>query len=499
MALRDMGTLVTINQQTLGTYTFKAGKLRIYGTGGHSFYEDDGSGGYNSPAGDHGTLSFASGAYTYSGPDGRTWHFNGSGYLTKEVSADSYETVSYSYDGSNNLNKVETADGGVATITYSSGLASTIQSTAGTVTLTYSSGDLTKVEDPDGGVRTFTYDANARVTKDQYGETQSTFAYSQGALSSWTDGDSSAGEGITNQITPQIIQSLNTLSPGEQLSEVTDAAGNVFRLQMDQEGRTVKMILPTGDTTQWTRDSNGWVTGVEDGLGRKTTITRDSAGYPTKIEDPTGNDTDFTYQGAFHALTSRTDANGKTYSYTYDGTYGHLLTITDPNGDIVTMTWANGLLQTITDARGNVSTSAYDSLRRFSNATDPESGVQTATYSGGNISTRVDEEGRTTTYQHDGFGRVTQRTDPDGSIWQWAYNSAGLLSLITDPNGIKTSFDHNSFGQISQRVDGVGTASQKTTLFSYNNLGQLTSQRDSNGNWTDFSYDASGRLTSQTS
>jgi hypothetical protein len=54
------------------------GQLRVYGSGGYSFYQKSGAS-YLSPQGDNGTLAAAGGGWTYSTPDSRTWTFNASG------------------------------------------------------------------------------------------------------------------------------------------------------------------------------------------------------------------------------------------------------------------------------------------------------------------------------------------------------------------------------------------------------------------------------------
>src|SRR5262249_38538308 len=52
-----------------------AGKLRVYGTGGWRFYQQNG-GGFDSPAGDNGTLSTDGSGWKYTTPDGQVWKFN---------------------------------------------------------------------------------------------------------------------------------------------------------------------------------------------------------------------------------------------------------------------------------------------------------------------------------------------------------------------------------------------------------------------------------------
>jgi hypothetical protein len=106
------------------TLTYAAGLLREYGSGGLGFYADNGAGGYTSPAGDSGTLTKATGGglttYTYYRPDGQTWTFNGPGQETGYTSADGQAATTFTYS-SGNLSGVQTPDGALTTLTYSTG------------------------------------------------------------------------------------------------------------------------------------------------------------------------------------------------------------------------------------------------------------------------------------------------------------------------------------------------------------------------------------------
>src|SRR5262249_39300099 len=148
--------LISISQQTNGTFTYSAGMLREYGSGGYGFYTDNGAGGYTSPAGDNGTLTKATGGWpaphTYTRPDGSKQTFDNSGNLVKATSADGFAAITYTYT-SGNLTGIATPDGALTTLTLASGKVTTIQTGSRTVTLTIASNDLTGITNPDGGLR----------------------------------------------------------------------------------------------------------------------------------------------------------------------------------------------------------------------------------------------------------------------------------------------------------------------------------------------------------
>src|SRR5207244_5466427 len=112
--LAPVDKLVSISQQTSGTYTFAAGQLREYGAGGYGFYTDNGAGGYTSPAGDNGTLTKTTGGgvttYVYSLPDGSSQTFDTNGKEVKATSSDGFAVTTFNYT-SGNLTGIATPDG----------------------------------------------------------------------------------------------------------------------------------------------------------------------------------------------------------------------------------------------------------------------------------------------------------------------------------------------------------------------------------------------------
>ena len=486
-------SLVSVALQTSGTYTFAAGLERVYGAGGQSFYASSG-GSYTSPAGDSGTLSAVGGSgYQYISADGRTWNFNSSGQETSFVSADGLATIGYTYSGSNLIN-VSSPDGALATIAYSGGVASTIQTDARTVTLTLASGNLTGIANPDGGLRTIVYDGNHHPTQDSFGSLSTTYAYSNRALSGTTPGD---GGAFT--LSPQSLFGLSALVAAPLLPSLTDPLGNVTREQLDAWGRPLQVVAANGGVTAYTRDGNGRVTARTDPVGNVTTYTLDASGYPTQITLPDGNTQNNVYQTAFHALTQFTDENGALTSYTYDA-QGHTLTEKNALGQVTSYVYlSNGLVQSVTDPLGHALTYVYDTARRLSTTTDALGGVASVTYdANGNTATQVDQLGRTTTFVNDALGRVLSQTDPTGALTSYAYSGSGQTLSTTDALGRVTNDSYNTRGLLTSEVRAVGTAAQQSVLDNYDAAGRQTATRDVNGNWSYTGYDAVGQAISST-
>jgi hypothetical protein len=226
--LGSVDKLVSVSQQTVGTYTFAAGLERVLDSGGQEFFAQSGSN-YTSPAGDNGTLSAVGSNYQYLTPDGRKENFNSSGQETSFVSPDGLATIAYSYTGSN-LTGISTPDGALTTLAYTS-TQDTIKTGTRTVTLTLdsSTNHLTNIANPDGGLRSLSYDSSHHLTQDQFGSLSTTYAYSNGVYSSTTPGDGGAFS-----ISPQSTFGLSSLAAAPLWASVTDPLGRVTREQLER-------------------------------------------------------------------------------------------------------------------------------------------------------------------------------------------------------------------------------------------------------------------------
>ena len=487
-----------------------AGVLRVFGTGGWRFYQDDGAGGWTSPAEDNGTLagSVAAG-WTYTTPDGQSRSFNAAGMQTGWLSTDGNESLAYSYidadgDGqTDDLSSMMAIDGAATSFIYSSGKLSSITTAGGRAWLlsVNGSGDLASVSNPDTAVRTFNYSSH-RMTGDALAGITDTWGYDP---ASGTLRTVQAGTGGTTTAIASATRGLGTLWRGKPQAQATDPLSRTTTTSLDARGRALSQRAPDGGTTTWTLDAAGRVVSVKDPLNRTTGYVRDAAGYVTSTSLPGGGGETWVYGGPFHSLTLFTDERGNGWSYTYDG-QAHLLTETDPLSETWTYTYSTvagnlGLVATATDPLSRlVHTYAYDTARRLVRDTDYYGNYRSWTFdANGNTDSARDERGSTTTFVNDAMGRVKEEHAPiTGIVAYWNWNGAGLLTSMTDAEGRVSTNDYDSRGLLAKSVQGYGSATPATELFNYDAAAQLTGTRSATGWWSYLGYDADGRQDSAT-
>ncbi|WP_139212301.1 RHS repeat-associated core domain-containing protein [Jannaschia pohangensis] len=98
-------------------------------------------------------------------------------------------------------------------------------------------------------------------------------------------------------------------------------------------------------------------------------------------------------------------------------------------------------------------------------------------------------------YEYNDDGTLARSTDANGLVTEYLnYTSLGQPGRVIGPDGIIYDFAYDFEGQlVSSTRDPGGDA--RTTSFVYDEIGQLTSTTDTNGNTWSFEYDAARRLT----
>lgn len=195
-----------------------------------------------------------------------------------------------------------------------------------------------------------------------------------------------------------------------------------------------------------------------------TTYAYDPAHNLTELTDAAGNVRHFTYDGLGRRLTAEdlhapADGTYGTWLYTYDP-QGNLTSQTDPNGQTVDRTYdalSRLLTEDYTGATTTEATYTYDSceygIGRVCTASSTaalitytydilgHTTVATSTISG---------EPFTTSYTYDRQGNITSVTNPDGSTAAYTFNTAGLI---------------NSVGSVATLSDYLPTGKPGTILF----------------------------------
>jgi RHS repeat-associated protein len=524
-----------------------AGELMVLGSGGYRFYRQVGSStDYRYLAADSfedtatprafGTLTHeVDSTWTFTTTDGTIEKFDSSGYESKRISPDGFETTTFTYS-SGNITGMATPDGALSTITLSSGKVSEIDTGSRAVTLAYSGTNPTGISTP-GPIRyAFVYDGSNHLTRaSQFGnQVVQKWGYTNGMVSSMAALD---GEPNT-WLTPVAAEGLGSLYSKPVRAAVEDAAGRFQYSTLDGMGRPIQQQAADGSITSTTRSSAGWISSVTDALNRTTTLTRDSQGYVTQQTNPDGTSLSNSYQSAFHALISTTNERGNSTTFAYDS-LGHPISSTDALGNQTAQSWSSGLLASSTDGRNLTTSYSYDSHRRLVLTTNPDGGLMTTSYdSNGNVASVSDPLGYTTTFVNDAAGRVTSRTNPLGGVATWTYLSgtsllggqsdefahgpsytfdSGGKVISTNANGViwRTSYDrmgrpvgqlappspppfvaaywgrfsfteYDAQDRVSTTTDALGNSQRNL----YDDGSRLVATRDELGHWTQIGYDA---------
>jgi RHS repeat-associated protein len=216
---------------------------------------------------------------------------------------------------------------------------------------------------------------------------------------------------------------------------------------------------------------------------------------------------------------------GRSTAYTYDN-WGNKLSeaVTDTvTGQVRTTQWtytAQGLVETVTDAKGSVWTYGYDSAGNRTSVKNPL-GQQT-TYSfdaAGRVTGQADPNGLVTSYTYDIRGRLITQTR-GGEASSYSYTPAGQLASASNPDGHQISYTYDAAQRLIAATDNRGATVQYTldamgnrvreevkdangniarsTARVIDSLNRMVAIQDAQGHSTALAYDANGEQVSVT-
>ncbi|MDD1064160.1 polymorphic toxin-type HINT domain-containing protein [Streptomyces cocklensis] len=281
--------------------------------------------------------------------------------------------------------------------------------------------------------------------------------------------------------------------PAGHQNKLTDPSGNVWTWTYDQLGRQVKAVDPDSGTTTKeyndrgelvsTTDMRGkTVVHVYDNLSRETETHDGTATGPlltSQTWDPTGN------KGQIASTTRYANIGGTTYQYkTANNAYDALYRLTKSTLTVPSVPGQEGL------AGSYVSGSSYNLDGTVQATGYPAAGSLTA-------------EG--VAYTYDSLHRVTAiGSSPLTYLTGQTYSITDKPIRSTLSTGGKTVQVYNSYEWGTQRLAGSLTEQQditgaaRSTTYTYDDAGNVTSLRDTSRTGTDqqcFQYDHLGRLT----
>jgi YD repeat-containing protein len=303
-------------------------------------------------------------------------------------------TVSYSYDSAGRMQTVTDADGGVTTYGWDAG------------------NRITTITDPRGVVTvTNLYDADDRVvTQTAADGGTSSFAYTGGG-----------NDGFASE------------------TDITDPVGSVRQVSFNTAGYPVsdKQAVGTAqeqDLSYSYDPTSNLLLSTTDALGRVTAFAYDANGNRTSVTRLAGTADQVTTQ----------------YSY---GVFNQLTSVIDPLGNVSSIGLnALGLPVSQTDALGNVTTLQYDTPPNLARVIDPLGNQTSFTYGLGLLASVTDPLGRVSTQYTDPLGRTIRSTDPLGNATVTAYDPLYGTTRIAQPDGAVTAINFQPAGLVGMRI-----------------------------------------------
>jgi len=344
------------------------------------------------------------------------------------------------------------------------GVANPNVAAAYTLTLGYTSGNLTSVTDPGGRTLTFVYDTITgyrRITISQNDSPSRSVVF--------------------------LIDNVQSDSTYNDLMQVTDVAGGVtkFTYVTYNGGQYLQtMTDPNNGVTTNTYDpTSHMVTSQQDPITTRTTTFSYSGGITT-ITDPKGNVTQEEYLNGI--LLSRTigygTAQAATWTYAFDPAAAGLTAAVGPNGETVTTVRdANANVLSQTDGLGRTTSYTYNSFSEPLTIQDPGGNCNanpailctSDTYSTtGDLATTSrplvgTQQVQTVTYNHADSshpGDVTSMVDADNFTWTYAYDGNGYRNSFTDPLGNKTTYVFNADSWMTSSTAPNGYLTRQDTF-----------------------------------
>lgn len=308
------------------------------------------------------------------------------------------------------------------------------------------------------------------------------YNYEKAHVYHWVHGDNNAVTAILESERPPLENRVFYNYPDQEYPYQPGRLGypsTVARVVKDAAGNNQTRAVRA------TYNQRANVTKTIDPIGRETTLDYDANDVDVLVvKQKTGSSANetlasYSYAGAPpHRPASVTDGAGKTTGFTYVAATGQLQTITNAKGEVTTFTY-------------ETNTSSPELGRLLSITGDTPGGNRSFTYdSYGRVRTATDSEGYTLTYDYDALDRVRTITHPDATFEQLEYEDHSLVAT-RDRWGRWTRHMYNGN---EQRVVTQDPA-QRTTQFEWCRCGQLRRFVDGNGNITEWQRDEASRVT----
>ena len=415
------------------------------------------------------------------------------------------QQIKFSYDSKGRINGITDPAGGQYQYAYD-GVTGGCSSTA--PNFSCSAQNLTSVTYPDGKTRSYVYNEASNINGGRTCDYASSVGNGSGALpnvltgivdengkryASWTydcigRATSSEHAGGVEKVTLSFVDAnyygvqstvVDTYL-GTSTSPQKVTATYQFKAMLNTLGNTGvdQPCVNCANISNKTYDANGNIASTTDFNGTVTTYEYDlSRNLEVKRVDASGTALAQTTTTSWHATYSLPlQINGPMLrtSYTYDSK-GNLLTRTEQStGDV------NGSQGASAAVTGSPRTWAYtyNEVGQVLTITGPRTDVADVT-----------------TYAYDGQRNLSSITNAAGHVMSLSsYDANGRVGQITDQNGVVTNLSYTPRGWLKQRST-VGDGITETTIYDYDNAGQMTKVTLPDNSSINYTYDDAHRLT----
>ena len=447
-------------------------------------------------------------------------HYGGDGLLRRVEGPKGHFFDLVTEDG--RLRFVDASNGDRAEYSYVAGELTEVR-VNGELTTQYgyiATGALSEITNPEAGTTTIAYDSEGRIIGRRFsdGSVEGHDYDDEKNRHSITDG----GGGITTMLRSEDGTTLQVIDPlGNSTVTRFDGSGNPLTVRhpdgsestftyddldrvvstVNRGGRMAYEYLANTDLMTSVTYPDGMIETFEfDDRGNLTQMVRGGEvllaiqwredGLQSAIAQKGAPDRSFDYLPN-GLLESETVAGEGVYRYEYDDR-GYLLRLTDPVGGATSWTYdQGGRVLTETDAAGGTVQLAYNERGLLERETNPVGGQWRYRYDSlGRRMAQTDPEGRTTEYVYDAAGRNTLVRLPGGTAWKYGYDAAGNIVRSTNPLGGVTKTTYDLMG----RVTSVSDAADQVWTYEYGPDGELDAVRESGGTGIRYQRDAMGRV-----
>jgi RHS repeat-associated protein len=269
---------------------------------------------------------------------------------------------------------------------------------------------------------------------------------------------------------------------------VTDAAGRVVRLAVDATTGRLTDVTLPDTRTVAYSYTGGRLTGVRGVDGATTGYGYDAAGRLGTVTDARGNSSTTTYDPTSGRVVGQVDLAGQTWTFGWDEAR-QVSTMTDPRGGSWTDTYSGGALVSHSDPLGHGTTRSYDADLNVVDEQDANAGSTNMTYDArANLLTRDYPDGTFESWTYDSDDNVLTHVDPRSTTTTNAYDAKDRLVSTTTPVGT-ARLTYTAAGQVETSITPAG----RTSTFGYDGAGNLTSRTSPGGARATYGYDSSGR------